>query len=505
VKGNKTHYFSDLINANHKPSKLLSILHKAAIGVSGIEGDKTTDAGSKLSNLSDRTKQEQNLDSLQQGGSKVKRKTRKGITNQSKNKQDDKISDTVAGSSCSSRDLSPKQIQSVHHNKLRLSKFVSSIEPVKQGLYLPSFEERGVKIDGKCVAITRSLSQALSLQSDKSFLSNLKASAEVYERIAQGKQVSRREEREVFAFSELLDGFERQLDSSTISLPSSLIHTQGYKTLSDLSNYITEVKSDFAIHLVTSNHVVAIYRTDDNYAYFDSNTAFVSGLKSVDQLMQIVEKGVESAGYKVEEKGFLVEHFDVEQANKLLSSGDRQVLAKEIRTERQLLAEQDEKLGLIKINGQELSRVQLYDFGTKINVEGGVPLLINAEMNLNSKKFQDQLDKKEVSMTAREYLDNLKGNKNVEKVVQATKLIPFMGSKREIEEAEQTREPKRSLLEQLVKGAVNFIASNLTTAFFASVSRSESQLSEATNKIDNNPKSCLSDTTIDDQLKKSVS
>ncbi|MBA8757889.1 hypothetical protein HCR18_02170 [Wolbachia pipientis] len=108
-------------------------------------------------------------------------------------------------------------------------------------------------------------------------------------------------------------------------------------------------------------------------------------------------------------------------------------------------------------------------------------------------------------MTAREYLDNLKGNKNVEKVVQATKLIPFMGSKREIEEAEQTREPKRSLLEQLVKGAVNFIASNLTTAFFASVSRSESQLSEATNKIDNNPKSCLSDTTIDDQLKKSVS
>lgn len=114
--------------------------------------------------------------------------------------------------------------------------------------------------------------------------------------------------------------------------------------------------------------------------------------------MQVIEKAVKFAGYKVEEKGFLVEHFDIERANKLLSNGDRQVLTKEIKTERQLLAEQDKEFGLIKINDRELSRVQLYDFGTKIHVEGGVPLLINANMNLSSKKFQDHLDKKEVSM-----------------------------------------------------------------------------------------------------------
>lgn len=106
--------------------------------------------------------------------------------------------------------------------------------------------------------------------------------------------------------SKLLNSFERQLDSATNSLPSSFIYTKGYKTLCDLSNYITEVKGDFAIHLITSYHVVAIYRNCDNYAYFDSNAVFASGLKSFHQLIQVVEKAVEFSGYKVGEKGFLV-------------------------------------------------------------------------------------------------------------------------------------------------------------------------------------------------------
>ncbi|WP_353274062.1 hypothetical protein [Wolbachia endosymbiont (group A) of Ennomos erosarius] len=511
--GNITKYLNNLIK-NNPPNKMLNILYEevrkspsAFLDEQNVsEGDRTTSVDLKPSSLPGKTKQKQDLDGLQQGDSKAKRKPRKGITNRSKNGQDDKVLDTVAGSS---RDLSPrrgtreKQIQSVYHNKkgqLRLSKFVSFIEPVEQGLYLPSFEERGVKTDGKCVTITRGLSQALFLQSDKSFLSNLETSVEIYERIAQGKQISEGEEREVFALSKLLDNFERELDSVTNSLPSSSIHTKGYKTSGDLSNYIAGVKGDFAIHLVTSNHVVAIYRTGDNYAYFDSNAAFISELKTVDQLMKIVEKAVKFAGYKIEEKGFLAEHFDVGKANNLLSSEDKQILAKEIKTEHQLLAEQDKELGLIKINGQELSRVQLYDFGTKINVEGSVPLLINADMNLSSEKLQDHLNKKEVIMTAREYLDSLRNSKNIEEVVQATKVILFIGSKREIEEAEQTRKPKRSLLEQLVKGAVNFMASNLTTAFFTNVSRLESQLPV---KTDNEPQAYLNDPTVEKQLQRS--
>ncbi|GFY72917.1 uncharacterized protein TNIN_149271 [Trichonephila inaurata madagascariensis] len=334
-----------------------------------------------------------------------------------------------------------------------LSEFISNnlqnapIEPVRQGLYLPSFEERGVEFEGKCTAITRGLSQALLSQNGKSFLRNLETSVEIYERIAQGKQISKREETEVFAFSKLLNSFERKLDFTTNSLPSSLIHNKGYKTLDDLSSYVAGIKGDFAIHLVTNSHVVAIYRTGHNYAYFDSNTAFVSALKNIDELMEVVEKAIEFAGYEVGEKGFLVEHFDVAKANKLLSDEDNQIFTKEIKTERQLLAEQDKEFGLIKINGQELSRIQLYDFGAKVNVEGSVPLLISADMKLNSKKFKELLDKKEVIMTAKEYLDSLRHSKNIQEVLQATKVIPFMGSKREIEEAEQLLKPKPSLFE----------------------------------------------------------
>ncbi|WCR58321.1 ankyrin repeat domain-containing protein [Wolbachia endosymbiont of Ctenocephalides felis wCfeJ] len=380
---------------------------------------------------------------------------------------------------------------------LYLSKFVSSYIPnsevksLEQGLYLPSFAARNVKFEGKCIAITRGLSQALLSRSGESFVSNLKASAEIYERIAQGKQVSKREEREAFAFSKLLSSFERQQDSTTNSLPSSLIRTQDHKMLSELSDYIAGIKGDFAIHLVTSNHVVAIYRKGDNYAYFDSNAAFVSGLKSIDQLMQVVEKGIKSAGYEMGEKGLLVEHFDVARANSLLSDKDKQILAKEIKTERQLLAEQDKELGLIKFNGQEISRVQLYDFGTKINIGGGVPLLINADMNLSSKKFQEHLDRKEISMTARDYLDSLKKGQNMKEVVQATKVIPFIGSRREIEEAEQTRKLKQSLSE-LAKGAINHV---LATVALTSVIRSEAKTG--------GPESHFSSVTVDKQLKRS--
>lgn len=55
--------------------------------------------------------------------------------------------------------------------------------------------------------------------------------------------------------------------------------------------------------------------------------AFISGLKSTDKLIQVVEKSVEYVDYEVGDKGFLAVHFDVEQANKLLSSADKEILS----------------------------------------------------------------------------------------------------------------------------------------------------------------------------------
>lgn len=89
--------------------------------------------------------------------------------------------------------------------------------------------------------------------------------------------------------------------------------------------------------------------------------------------MKVEEKGVMFAGYKRGGKGFLVEHFDVERANKLLSSEDKRTPAKKFKIECQLLAEQDKELRLIQGNRHEVvSRGQLDGFGTKINAEGSV-------------------------------------------------------------------------------------------------------------------------------------
>lgn len=57
--------------------------------------------------------------------------------------------------------------------------------------------------------------------------------------------------------------------------------------------------------------------------FIDTNVAFVSELKSVDQLMQVVEKGIKSACFEVREKSLLVEHFDVAKANSQLSNEDK--------------------------------------------------------------------------------------------------------------------------------------------------------------------------------------
>lgn len=150
--------------------------------------------------------------------------------------------------------------------------------------------------------------------------------------------------------------------------------------------------------------------------------------------MKVVEKGVEFAGYELEPEGFLVEYFDVTRANHELTEIQKEILRDPIQTERHLLSLQDQNLGLLNINGKEISRVTLYDIGTKVNVADGVPILINAEMNLNSEKVINHLNKGELSITAREYLNNLK-NGGGQEVIDA----PFIGSSREVKNAEQAR------------------------------------------------------------------
>ncbi len=82
----------------------------------------------------------------------------------------------------------------------------------------------------------------------------------------------------------------------------------------------------------------------------------------------MVQKGIAKAGYELAQEGFLVEHFDVAKANQGLLSKEKDVLRRMLQTERHLLALQDQRLGFIDLNGQAVSRVTLYDLGTKLHL-----------------------------------------------------------------------------------------------------------------------------------------
>ncbi|WP_157956387.1 ankyrin repeat domain-containing protein [Wolbachia endosymbiont of Folsomia candida] len=394
-----------------------------------------------VNDLNANQKQELSQCALESGHQDVVKLLNKGSS-------DSEMSDQLSGT-VESSDTDNSLVQQIYLEQqksfVKLNKYVNGNFPeveaqaVKQGLYLPSFESRNIQINGKCAAITRMLSQELFLgqQVHESFLSNLQTSAELYERIAQGKQVSSREEKEIFALSRLLDSAEAELNSPTSSLPSSLSHVKSYKILEDLSLYVSGLTDDFAIHLVASNHVVAIYRTGDTYTYFDSNVALVSGLKTVDQLMKVVEKGVKYAGYEIAEEGFLVEHFDVTEANNALTTEQKEILENPIQTERHLLSLQDQEHGLIDVDGEQVSRVILYDMGAKLHAEGSAPILINSEMS--SEDLVENLSSGKIKITAREYLENLKGNTK-EIVQQKVSSLPFDGSMGEIKDAKTIKD-----------------------------------------------------------------
>jgi hypothetical protein len=165
---------------------------------------------------------------------------------------------------------------------------------VKQGLYLTAFERRDIKINGKCEAITRAFSQALFLGQHQAFLTNLEISTQLYERLPQGKQISSREERQVFAFSHLLGSSEEELDASQRSFPSTLCHQTSTQPPEVLSRYMGELEKDFAMHLILYNHVVAIYRVGSTYAYFDSNVTLVANLSSPNHLMHLLTQAIKS-------------------------------------------------------------------------------------------------------------------------------------------------------------------------------------------------------------------
>lgn len=348
-----------------------------------------------------------------------------------------------------------------------LSTFISQHFPtvkmtsVRQGLYLPSFAARKIKIDGQCAAITRAFSQSLFLSPTfgsprdlhQCFLNNLQTSAELYERLAQGKQISLREEREVFALSHLLDDFKYGIDSSTSSLPARLSTMKHFSTLADFKKDMHTLTGDFALHLVSNNHVKAIYRKGNQYAYFDSNVAYVWGLKSISELTIILNQGIDTTSTMPSPPPFTVEYFNVAAANAQLSNKQQSILTKPLQTERFLLSQQDQQQGKINLQDKWLSRVELYDIGTKIQFIGETPKLINAAMDLNDERLRFYLSNNQLSLTATDTINHLRGEK-VKLILRRTELIPIMGTRREVQLLKQLRQLINEDIHDQLKPAV---------------------------------------------------
>ncbi len=86
-----------------------------------------------------------------------------------------------------------------------------------------------------------------SFKPRQSFLNNLQTTAELHQRLPQVKQMSVRDQREVFALSNLFDGFKLALHSSTSSLLSVFSQIKSYKTFDILLRYINSFVGDFAV------------------------------------------------------------------------------------------------------------------------------------------------------------------------------------------------------------------------------------------------------------------
>lgn len=117
-----------------------------------------------------------------------------------------------------------------------------------------------------------------------------------------------REEREVFDLRHLLDNFKYAIDSSMSSLPARLSTMKHFSTLADFEKDMHTLTGDFALHLVSNNHVKAIYRKGNQYAYFDSNVAYAWGLKSISELTIILNQGIDSTSTMPSPHPFTVEY-----------------------------------------------------------------------------------------------------------------------------------------------------------------------------------------------------
>ncbi len=333
------------------------------------------------------------------------------------------------------------------NKELKKNNLAFELKAVNQGLYFPSFEKRGLTIQGECVSITRGFLQNLFFGNENIFLSNLNVATDLYELIVSNQELSVRESSTLFAFQRSLDSFQKGREKSS-SLPQSLIvdminsdeHDPDLDNDIDILDIRTEA-ADFSANIIVEDHVVAIYKRDGKYGYFDSNVAWISNIENRYDLKTIMKTAIAAAGYKMSDVGLRIEVFNVHKANHELGVVSKKTLTTELLTERELFALQDSQQGPLHAKGQTIYRKTLYDMRAKIQLseQDPIPLLIHNE--LTTTQLVQAIETGQVTISAINYLEKLKGKTavGIKEIGAEVSGISFSGTKREVEAAKKVK------------------------------------------------------------------
>ncbi|BBB15769.1 pentapeptide repeat-containing protein [Candidatus Rickettsiella viridis] len=302
-----------------------------------------------------------------------------------------------------------------------------SIEP---NWYLLAYQQANFQVAGRCVAITRALSQAIALNTADIFLKNLQVAGNFYLR---GQQdLSHQELEDVLNFNYFMDSLDKQVMPGH-SLPADLIEMSWRKSLNELPLLILNLPNDFFLHLVDETHVFGFYSFAGKYGFFDVNQIWIQDVSNLADLFIYVQDY-----YFKNKEGdikFLVEKFSVNNAN--LASP--LFLTQEIESERHRLERQDSEQGSLHLQGKSLTRLELYDAGLYFYPEGlrGASQRLHAKLSLSSEALQSYLASGQLALHADVFFTRLHNyfllndQKRLQAAAHLLRTIPTEGSQRD--------------------------------------------------------------------------
>ncbi|BBB15775.1 ankyrin repeat domain protein [Candidatus Rickettsiella viridis] len=272
-------------------------------------------------------------------------------------------------------------------------------------LHADVFRKQHLKTAGHCLQLTYGFSELILRGEEARYANNLQTLSELEERIIHRLPLSRREEQERAEFLVALQQFETQ-----DRLPSWRKESTSSVKLEALINSIAAIEKDFAIHLSLKGgnknpgHMLAIYRRGQIYTYFDSNIGYLSQIHDQRNFLNFVQASMRTVYDIKPQQTLLMEHYSP------LTVLQATPLSQPFISERTRLSLQDQQ-GKLQLNGQAISRIQLYDLQLNYHEAGNLNLpgrLIDAETIPNLESWNRLKQENKLTISTSASLENLK-------------------------------------------------------------------------------------------------